>query len=307
MKPLHFLPAAILCLAGVANAQPLPWTEVDANGFYIDGDAQLTYVDTDTLPIGRLFGADLSAGYVALGGPLTWGVDVSLQTLRADQGDPLTATWVSLFMETDIGQFAVGAPRPAFDDYQPRTPFSDQSLMGVQAQSLTSSNTWRTNLQGDEMPWGVRYDGQIGDLSFGASVHRFNDADITAVGLAARYRFDDTLSVAAGYEESAEPTRDMQAMFASVDVDYGRYGGQLIYSEIGEVGGMSIGAVTASGFFRPIEPLTLSLTLLDISEIDEPYYMVEAEYELGRGAYLSLGAGESLGRQIGEVAFGWRF
>ncbi|RMA41386.1 porin [Rhodophyticola porphyridii] len=307
MKLLYFLPAVILSLAGMASAQPLPWTEVDANGFYIDGHAQLTYVDIDMTAIDRLFGADLSAGYVALGGPLTWGVDMDIQTFRADSGDPLTATWFSLFMETDIGQFAVGAPRPAFDDYRPRTPFNDLSLVGAQAQSLTSSNAWRTNLQGDEMPWGLRYDGQIGNLSFGASVHRFDDADMTAVGLAARYRFDETLSLAAGYEESSEPTRDMRAMFASVDVDYGRYGGQLIYSEIGEVDGMRVSMVTASGFFRPIEPLTLSLTLRDISEIDEPYYMVEAEYELGRGAYLSLGAGELLGRQIGELAFGWRF
>ncbi len=295
-------------LLGTAFAQPMPGQETDENGLYAHGFVELEYVLEGPVFVDGAtnFWGEASVGYFApaTASGLRWGVDLGVDTQRVSFDDPETALWLSLLLDTQYGLFSVGAPRPAYDTYVYETPFDRLDTFVGGALGRTSLVSSR-NLSSNEVPFGLRYDGQYGDLSFGVSAHRLPDVDANILTTGLTYE-QGIMQYNFAYEYIQVSGMTGHSLNASVVADLERYGGFLAYSEQDQ-GSFSLTALELGGFIRPVDGLTLTASVLDVPLIDDLNYVLEARYDFDSGAYLSVSAGELSGFDMAEVSFGFRF
>lgn len=301
LLPLSAAGLALTTLA--AGAQSLP------DGFELKGVIEYEYLDSDGSDEDVLYGDidfAIRPGSFATGVPIGFGLGI--EAIHVDSSTE-TAIYPVLTFDTGMGVISAGIPRPVNPDYL-RTPvFAGNRLLDLEARILSGSFVELAYLIGDETPYGLRYDGEFGAFSIGASYHDFHDADAEALDLALRYEQGDFAVMAA--VERLDGAGDSSTSYSiGAEGRIGRLKGGLVYSSVEVMGDADVlhGYLT----YTPLDRLDLTLSALhaDSGGGDSTIYGLSADYTFYRGAYVQAGyvdSDESGFDGILDLSLGWRF
>ncbi|NKB27582.1 MAG: hypothetical protein GKR99_08525 [Rhodobacteraceae bacterium] len=156
----------------------------------------------------------------------------------------------------------------------------------------------------DVTPFGLRYDGASGDLSYGLSYHNFEDGALESVGAAFRYDINE-YGVFGGVEHIAMGGGDLTVWRIGADADMGSHGGSAVI--VGWNDGFPT-TIELQGFYRPNDQITLGAAIMDVDG-DGTLYGVNAEYAFANNAYVRgsvLGA-DGMDDPMVNLAVGFRF
>lgn len=193
--------AALLALGTGAQAQSA------GEGLYHSGFVELAYTT-----FGRgdsVYGAgDVRFGFAPPGGGI--GFDAGLEALTDFSNEQHGVTY-ALTWSGNFGKVSIGNPRSAVDTYMGSRLFEGHEFLRLsQLGSITGSTHRMATLQYDYGTLGIGYDHTVGNLSYGATLHRISPTatDLTDLGFGMTYRLDaTTLRMAMEWISSSGDTR----------------------------------------------------------------------------------------------------
>ena len=241
-------------------------------------------------------------GAAGLGGV---GLDASLRVLRVNG-----TSFYTLYLAPGIalgpaGKLSFGAPEPVMNGLYDGPILGGTYLFDPLVRSTTGSFTdsaYFTDVI--NVPLGVRYDGTVGPVSVGASLHRLSDVDATTLELVARYPLGK-VSLAGGVEVVNDGSTTESRFVLGGSGDAGMWGGGLYYYDESFV----TGETGLRGFvtFEPIDRVDLNGTVLTQSGGD--YVLgVSMDYSFGSFGYAQIGVVDGNTSDAAyDVSVGFRF
>jgi predicted porin len=250
-------------------------------------------------------------GYRALSGDVTLsyqfspllGVEAGIWgfTDRGPGDDRTTerASFLALTINSAIGTFQVGAPRPVIDDYirtpTPVSEYWDIYGYGGDTTSLAIDDLF----SGNNSHYGARFDGTFAGVDVGLSFTRETEGtydDYTQ--LVVRREFDN-IGLVLGYEH--ESTESETALYLSIYGTWGPVGAVLFINDYSDDEDSDYDETLYSvGLSYDItDELTAGVSYFEISnEDDEAEYAIWTRYDFWQNAFVS--AGYSNYSEIGE-------
>jgi len=260
-----------------------------ADGFYIYGFVELSYVG-DNFSSERFLRGDLDLGFSPTAGISSFPIGFALGIDAFDFGGSgsETALYPTVIVATNFGEFSAGVPRSVLDrGYLPENIFARSTYLDLELSLLRGSFVNYAYLLGDEIPWGVRYDGEFGTTRVGFSYNRIDDpgSGVDAFGAAFRNELD---AVSSFYEMAffggIEHFRDSSYSETSftIGVEGGSDGlvGGLSYTNSNFFGGVD--TVSTYVDFDVTDDFTLSGSVLNFSGSgpSDTIYGIAGEYRL---------------------------
>ena len=292
--------ASLTALIVLAAAVPAAAQDVSFSAY---GEAE--YVrssgnSNDGISLGLSFTGE--PGGLGLGGV---GADASLRLVRVNGTNFYTIYAAPGIALGPSGKLSFGAPEPVMN-----TLYDGPVLGGIQQfdpllRTTTGGLTdalYFTDVS--DVPLGVRYDGTLGPVKFGASLHRLSDVDATTVELVARYPVGK-LSFAGGMEIVNDGSTTESRFVLGGSADAGMWGGGLYYYDESFVTGQSglRGFVT----YEPLDRVDLNGTILTQSGGD--YLLgVSMDYSFGTFGFAQIGVVDGNTSDAAyDVSVGFRF
>lgn len=269
-----------------AMAQPFPGSAVEPGAFYAQGYAQVEYIDSEDgfLDSEFLFGSVASVGFAPRDdAAFSLGFDLTFDGYIVDDGS-VSAEFASILFSTPLGLVSAGAPRDALDDYIDKPLFGQSVAADASLILADRSTTTLVAFLLDETPLGVRYDGGTGELSYGFSVHEFDEVDATTASAAVRYQVGD-LALSLGVDYLDDEFGTETGLHASAFLDYGTVGGTILYDRAALA---DQEFVQISGFYRPFDRAKLEVGYLDIEDAADGW-AVNGLYDVTEDIYVNLG------------------
>lgn len=325
MKIIHFVTGLALISATTAKAE----TRFQ-NGVTLDGYIELGQVHTLNSNNGdhnqSLLRADIDLSYrpAPTGYCITLGIDGYGGSIGQE-----VAVHPALEYSTSLGTVSLGAPRSVVDrGYLPSFTLGNSSYASLEYYSLYRSAVSIFNLEHSNIPYGLRYDGALGQTKIGFSAHKLNNrrsgsirGDSYSLALS---RHIDTKTLLGRLHLSAARER--------VNYDNGVYhtGHHLgvetvngpttlgvLYKEEGVAFQYQTLVAYVNYTFKDNLKLTASFGRLDnpFSSLHSflaafNYYGLGLEYTLKSNAYLKASftdASNNLNGPSGEIMMGWKF
>ncbi|MEE9455240.1 MAG: porin [Paracoccaceae bacterium] len=216
------LTSVMLLSAGAAHAQSMP------AGFYMDGYVQGEYI-TGSGDGEFVYGIDVTLGYSGANtGSMPIGFELDLYAIDSDGFNVDPVVLGSVFYDSSFGRISIGKPDSPLDDYIARPSFGNSMLFNLFPGYYFGSYFNLLVLDGgsNNYQYGARFDGQMGNFEYGISYHDFQDANYS-IAAAGRYRFADYYTAAFGVEYLDNGSASDTKYSASLEADYGQFGGQM--------------------------------------------------------------------------------
>lgn len=296
--PLSLIAITATLATGAAHAQNVP------EGFYTNGRLQYEslHYDGDDM---RVLTGDVTIGLSNIGGSV-FGAELGLKFYNFSEFDLDDAGlrergfFPIVYADTDYGRISFGMPRAATGSH-----FTFPTLGGSQTVSqlgtlLTATSDLFNTIIDDQV--GLRYDGTFGDTSVSVSYHRANDilgsgVDATILSAAGSYKFEN-LVFAAGLQYLDTDGYDDTALMLKAAYDAGQYGGELMYAQALTGGAgldLDVDTLSLTGFYKPIENLTLKADIIRLSADGDSttIYGANVEYDVWNGIYVGAGIADA--------------
>lgn len=299
MKRLVLTAAALLAGAGVASAQ--------SGSLYTSGSVQYDYLTSNGSDLSFAY-ADFALGF-GFGGvsSLPMGFELGVLGIAADGGGPVSseiALFPTFWVDTSVGRFSAGVPRSAFGSaiQLPRMGGSKYaSLLFAPALNMTDF----LPLIGNINSYGLRFDGAIGSLDAGLSVHGFTDTGSDATSVTGFIGRDyGALDFVVGFESISSSGSSQQTYAAQIGYDVGLYGARLTLADTSLSSDM---LALVDAFYRPIDWLTLNASYATVGGSND-FYGINAEASFLKNGYAGIGYLSDFGGSDGitSVYVGWK-
>jgi len=317
MKTLTWIAHSALIVAANGAVAQSAFSSPDG-GFYIDGYAELSYVnfnsDSDTLAR-----AELNMGILPNAGASSFPIGFSLGIDAFSINDTTeTALYPALVFALGSNSLvSVGVPRSVVDyGYIPNTVLAESALLDLEFSQVAGSALAALYLFDDVDVYGLRYDGTFGNTKVGASYHRIDTGGSNA----------DVYSLAFSHEIPSVSSFASLLFFGGVEhIDAGSITPTSYY--LGLEGrndrmGAGIKLVDSEVFtdFRSVEiygdyaftdsfSAKASVSSFDASGSDLTLYGVGLEYSFLNNGYVdaTVTDGNAGFDTSYEISVGWRF
>jgi hypothetical protein len=269
-KTLAFSLAAFT-MAVSAQAQSIP------EGFYIRGNIQAEHISDGTTSL-NAGAADIVLGYKASGiSSLPVGIEVGLYRFGTDSFSLDTVITPVVFIDTQIGRFSAGVPRPALDDYVLQSRYANSVYWDLYLGSINSSFSDSAQKLIGLDSRGVRFDGALGNVNYGISAHRFTGIDLFTA--AANYTIGRF--VFAGGIETANVAVS-NGYYGSVQGNFGQFTGSV--SVVRPIA-TPFNFAQVTGAYSPMANLTLEVSHM-MPSTGSPFTSGSVKYGLPSGTYV---------------------
>lgn len=292
-----------LLLASLVATTSLPaLAQTAETGLTFGGTVELEYLDADTIHLWA-FDGDMSASWRS-GGLL--GFDAALDTTYLEDGSELTNVWAALVLSTDIGEFAVGAPRPVVDRFKVMPDFSSSSVLDLDIGLLTSNYTALASGFDNGMTPGLTYVGTSGNLTYGGGYHQISDEfeSIDVLEGAMTYAAAGTTYFINGeFVDGSDGSYTLMRIGALHDADRFDIGAALSQLRIPD----TRHTLRLYGSVDVIDSLSLTGDLLMVEDSSD-LYSLSARYEMPNGLFVE-GGGIKIqdGPEIYDIGVGFKF
>ncbi len=301
--PMNWKTGLCVAAAGIVVAQA-GFAQDSAAGLTFSGYVELEHLSGDISDDTFLLGdVTLSTGRGLFAAAPGLGFDLGMEFVT-DGDDGNEAIYAALTYSFGPSKFSIGIPRGAYGSLDNRPALGGSRLFDLELAVLNKNLVDAIYLlSDDDAPYGLRYDGDYGNVAVAASYHRFDDIDADAFGLAASYKVFQPFVLMADYEIVDDGGSDVETMRIGGESDWGRWQGGLFYFHRS---GLDADGTDAWFSYLPTEEITVTATALNTNVID--VYGLSLEYEWPIGAYGQIGVldGRSVGT-IYDVSLGWKF
>jgi hypothetical protein len=233
------------------------------------------------------------------------GLDASVRLIRFNDD-----TFYTIYLAPSIalgpaGKLSFGAPEPVLNGLYDGPVLGGMQQLDPLLRPLTGGLTDSAYFSGViNVPLGLRYDGTLGPVKVGASLHRLNDVSATTLELMARYPVGK-LSFAGGIEVVNDSGTTKSRIVLGGSADAGMWGGGLYYYGESLVTGQSglRGFVT----YEPTERVDLNGTVVTASGGD--YLLgLSMDYSFGTFGFAQIGVADGNSSSAAyDVSVGFRF
>ncbi|MDP3861625.1 MAG: hypothetical protein Q8Q63_08580, partial [Phaeovulum sp.] len=183
MKRAALILTMLLAGAGAVSAQ------VGSSSFYSNGSLQYEYLGNTSGASQTFATADFNVG-MGFGGisSAPMGFELGVFSFAGDSGERYVL-FPTLWMDSAYGRFSVGAPRSALGSALSFPNIGGSSILSLELRSIANLTDFVVLDESDVRSFGARFDGAVGSLDAGLSVHGFTgsgEGDYSVTGVVGR-------------------------------------------------------------------------------------------------------------------------
>lgn len=282
--------------SGVLSVEHLSGTNYREDYFHGNGDVSFRWSTASDLKFGADFGIE------------TFGLFDN-----AGSFNDLSAYYASGIIEGKFGKFYIGMPRGIMDDYFSVPAMAGSELFDLEI-SFWGHDLFRyLRLLSDEVGenvFGLRYDGEIGQIRVAASVSNFSE-DISNFGeLVVRYDAGQW-SVTLGTSLLEVDGSSVNSTSLEVQASAGKFTGGILYNKTDELVSYSNSA-RAFISYDVSDAVKINAQVLNyefFADSDNVIYAFDLSYKHKTGAFVNAGVltNDTLVDKIFNVAVGYKF
>jgi hypothetical protein len=311
MNTLHLATAVLFATTTLAMAQ-------DKVAFTYSGTLSAESLSTNGTSL-QLFYGDLYAGVRwPTASNIKMGFDLGLETLNeigdSQVGGQLNAIYATAVVETQYGKFSIGSPRSVVGDYFSVPNFGGSEFFTLETAYLTGDLFTVIKLESDENIYGARYDGKIGQFSFGASINKPSDNGSFLGGtnldeIAGQYSVGNW-SVSLGATQISASGYSEHSVNFEIQGRTGKVSGGVALSKSNIIGDVLTTRAFAS--YDVTDQIKVNAQVLNIDVRDstsQSVYGLDVSYTHVSGAFLQAGiiTGTSSENDAVDVTLGYKF